>query len=293
MHVCRRGAFELAGPARARRDVAMPVSGHAADEQRAHQNQRETEGTILKNAYDALIAREQSGHTRRGRRIDAEEPAWYVPRRSERAVRGHVDAMIVIGGEIHRRESPIDKTARDCRRTCKQRRQRIAVTLRLQELCSVDAPHGADGAIDRRNNDARVCGKRPCARAQGAREEFIECVIRMRQGLLPVAHVRMKVIHKDCDEIVLKACMAAARDAPDEARQAVLRQEMLHQDEETLANPRAGVGLRRSCGHQLRNRASMCRRSATNGGTSNGGVNTATICAWWSRRNTAAECSIM
>ena len=192
---------------------------------------------------------------------------------------GHVDAVIVVRGEIERCESAVDEALAPRGRACQKRIDREAAALRLQELRSFYPADRAHRAIHGRDDSVRVGCDRARPWAQHAREEIVEAAIAQRLRLQSVAHVRIKAGDEAADQEIPNECIAAARDVPNEARERVLRQEILQRDEQARADRCGAVVLGPSFEHQPRKRASMRFKSAANGGASNGGGNTATICA--------------
>ena len=71
----------------ARRDVAVPHRGHAADVQRADEDDRPRHSAGVEAAENSFVAREESGHELRGGAIHAEQPPWNVERLTQFA--GH------------------------------------------------------------------------------------------------------------------------------------------------------------------------------------------------------------
>ena len=69
-------------------------------------------GAGLEHADHALVTREQPRHGRRGDGVDAEQLPGHVPRRAQRARQRHVDAVVVEGREVERREGAATESSR-------------------------------------------------------------------------------------------------------------------------------------------------------------------------------------
>src|SRR5205823_4729693 len=103
-------------------------------------------------------------------------------------------------------------------------------------------PGGRSGSRCRRPGRRAPPG-RDRRRAQRAREEGVEALVLERIGLLGLAHVRVEAVHEAPDECVLDERHAAARDQVREAREQMLRQQVLQGDEQP--RPHA-VGISRA-----------------------------------------------
>ncbi len=80
----------------------MPDGGDAAHEQRSHEHHRKQVRPLFEHAHDTLVSREEVGN-RRGRcRIHAEKLPGHEPRCPQLAGEGHMDAVIVVWGEVER-----------------------------------------------------------------------------------------------------------------------------------------------------------------------------------------------
>ncbi len=162
---------------------------HAADEQRADQDQRHPAEIGVEFADDALVAREESRHGARGRGIHAEQIAGNVHGAERLARDRHVDAVIVVGREIDAGEGAIEIGLRGARVGAQQFVQRVVVPLGLQQLAVGDRAALAERAVDG-TDDGVVRGiDGPRAGTQCAREKIVEAAIGERIGLRCFRHV--------------------------------------------------------------------------------------------------------
>jgi hypothetical protein len=90
-------------------------------------------GGRVEDAGDALVAGKQAGHAGGGRRIDAEQVAAHVARAAQRAGERHVDAVVVEGREVDRRERAALELAGQRRVAAEQRGGGVVDALGLQQ----------------------------------------------------------------------------------------------------------------------------------------------------------------
>ncbi len=116
-----------------------------------------------------------------------------------------------------------------------QRFQRVVVTLRLNEVRPIDSPDLADDAVHRRDQRLGIRIDRAGIRPQRPREKFIEAAVRQRVGLGGFGHVGPEPLHELRDERVLDRRRAYSRRSEHYPRQKMLGQQVLHRDEQAVA----------------------------------------------------------
>src|SRR6187455_1795795 len=122
----------------ARRHVAMPNGGHAADVEGADQDDAKRRPVGVESAEHALVAREQAGYQLRRGPIHAEEASRHIKAFPQLAGERHVDAVIVVGRQVDSREGSAGEGSLPCAIAGEQRAQRVFVALGLQQPIGVD-----------------------------------------------------------------------------------------------------------------------------------------------------------
>ena len=240
---------------------------------------------MSEHAHHALVAGQEPGDAGGGGGVDAEQSPGHVPGRAQHPAEGHVHAVIVGRRKIQRREGPAAQLRRPRQVRRQQRLERVGVALGLHQPGALQAADLAHAAVDRGDEHRRVRIAGARRRAQRAREEGVEALVLERIGLLGLAHVRLEAVHEAADERIFDERHAAARDAVREAREPVLRQQVLQDDEQPRAHATG-----RSRVHRY---GAARRRSAASAGTSKGGVKIAAMRARASSRNSTAEWSMV
>src|SRR5438270_643864 len=161
-----------------------------------------------------------------------------------------------------------------------------------RRLRGVEPPELAHGAVDRRDERARIGIDRARAGDEPPGEEGVEARVAQRVRELRVAHVGVEAVVEGADERLPDERGAYAGDCAHHAREEVLRQQVLQCDEEPRPHA-VGQAARADVRRRAHSQGAARRRSAASGLASKGGVNTATTRALASSRNTTAEWSMV
>src|SRR6185312_17291900 len=106
------------------------------------------------------------------------------------------------------------------------------MTFGLHQDRAIETPDLTHRAVDRAGERPWVGIARTRAGSQAAREEGVDARIIAWLGIRRIAHVGPKMAHERADQRVLDRLHAAAGQPMDLPRQEMLRQKMLHRDEE-------------------------------------------------------------
>ena len=205
----------------------MPDRGHAAHDGGADQHLHKRAMRGVEHADHALIARKQTGHHARRRRVHGKQHARHVDHAAQPGIAGHVDAVVVARAEVDGGEMPVLKLRRQVGVTAQQRTRAVAVRLGLENLVTLDRAQLADRAVDR----AHVIGlgQRPNAGLERAGEEIVEAGVGRRVGFGRVRHVDAVALDELADDVARQRLfLRRGHDAPDRGhpffRHQVLRQ---------------------------------------------------------------------
>src|SRR5690606_10689424 len=161
----------------------------AAHEKRADEDDRHAPDGRVEVADEPFVAGEDARDGAHRRRVHAKQIAWNVGVAANRTVERHVNSMVIVRREVKTSETAASIRLDRFTIAGQEVRERIGVSLRLDECVVLQMSALAHRAVDGTHDELRIGSDRAHAGTQRAREKFVEAPVGIRIRLLRLAHV--------------------------------------------------------------------------------------------------------
>ena len=143
-------------------------------------------------------------------------------------------AVVVLGRQVNSGELAAHKGRGAFVVAAQQLQHAEAVAFGLEDTTVLDRAKLADGAVGGAEDGIRRCVERSCTLFQGAGEEGIEVLVGVQLLDFGFAHVDLVLLGKPVDQAALEPACLALGGAADQAREQVVGQQVLAEDEQAL-----------------------------------------------------------